>query len=212
VANHVVKNVLYVAAKGRVDLAMLDTAGVRGQAAHGLLALITKWQNETEILGQRDQELSGDMELCMPNSDWKPTVFPGAPKYSKVIQESYDQFVHQGKSLASIALNRTKAVQPSTILGHILTATLNGFPVPWQRLMEFLPPKSKFDLCEQHLTEQEYMDPSCALKPLYERMNEQVSYDQLRAYISLKRIRFPCEWKVKDAAQENNPAKRARVV
>ena len=114
-------------------------------------------------------------------------------------------------TLGQIAVDRPKSCAPSTILNHIWTAALNGFPVPWQRLVEFLPPKSKADLCDENISEEEIMDSSCALKPFFEKMEEKVTYDQLRTYMTLKRIGFPMQWKAAEPSQESNPAKRQRV-
>mmetsp|Transcript_94751 Transcript_94751/g.203554 ORF Transcript_94751/g.203554 Transcript_94751/m.203554 type:complete len:950 (+) Transcript_94751:148-2997(+) len=132
------------------------TAGLRYADLSGLTALVQVWRKEfqaqlvVEEAGQASEGTSAGDMLKLP-AGWQPGPLAGASKVTATVTESLDAFC-AGKDAATIAMQRAKPIQASTVENHLVTALQNAHPKAVQalpRFRQFFPNRGQVERLEQ---------------------------------------------------------------
>ena len=166
--------------------------------------IVQKFQADAVLHIAENSSPDGEMVMRIPPDDWKPKFFADGRVTSGkqgAAEKSRSAFLRNGQfTIGQVAALLGKT--PSTILGHFIICAQNSMTLPWTRLRDFFPTKSKFELCENLIVDP--LDASTKTKPIYEQANGKLTYDDINWYLMLKRVKCPVEWEAPTKRQRKN--------
>jgi hypothetical protein len=258
-ASFVAKRVAYTCASGcNLDVESLRAAGVRVAGAEGLAAALKSAATELGLAretvsvagpGGPDARASARMRLAVftPSQPWafalyKPKKKKGCPDEPPPWETSWRRFA-KGEAPAAIALTQPsgRAVQVSTVVGHLLEALVQGRAVDFERLgkcvgLNAFPTELEWRLIDDAVlkTSQdpagdpasfsqkellradallgaEAVDTDRELKSDLQRSTEASWYEKIRVYVALRRAGIEPDWHDASLTEPDRDAKRART-
>ena len=168
-AEHLLYSIAYTVAtlpKGVVvDMATLESAGVRSRDTDKLVATLKDWSvahrpaDEVTLSSTTSSKMILPDRFC-PSEPWSFAVYKPAKKTGLATWESsYNRFM-AGESPTAIAMSPAsgRPIQAATVVGHILDGMLHGREVDLKRLAEFtqFPTKAEWEALEKAGIETEW--------------------------------------------------------
>jgi len=258
-ASFVAKRVAYTCASGcNLDVESLRAAGVRVAGAEGLAAALKSAATELGLAretvsvagpGGPDARASARMRLAVftPSQPWafalyKPKKKKGCPDEPPPWETSWRRFA-KGEAPAAIALTQPsgRAVQVSTVVGHLLEALVQGRAVDFERLgacvgLNAFPTELEWRLIDDAVLKTtqdpagdpasfsqkellrsdallgaEAVDTDRELKSDSQRSTEASWYEKIRVYVALRRAGIEPDWHDASLTEPDRDAKRART-
>ena len=254
--SHVAKRVAYASSSGiPFDVEAIRAAGVRVTGAEDLLQVVKNavkelgFVREDVSVGVTGTHTDSQVKLMKfgnvtPTAPWtyalyKPRKKKGAPDQPPLWEVSYNRFTKKNEDPNSIALTQEsgRALQVTTVIGHLLEALCQGMPVDLKRVVhtvgvQFFPTYTEWQsletavvntgqnpvgdpasfsmkevLRDSNILGAEQVDKDRELKTDTDKEVEKGWYDKIRALIALKRVGVTPEWE----GDPDRDAKRAKT-